>query len=71
MTRKELSKLDKEKLAIFVHMRNKLKLGNTLKRKGISIYKQNQIVETGLCDDIELNIINDVWESVQHPEGVE
>jgi hypothetical protein len=52
-------------------MRNKLKLGNTLKRKGISIYKQNQIVETGLCDDIELNIINDVWETVQHPEGVE
>ena len=71
MIRKELNKLDKEKLAIFVHMRNKLKLGNTLKRKGISIYKQNQIVETGLCDDIELNIINDVWESVQHPEGVE
>jgi hypothetical protein len=71
MIRKELSKLDKQKLAIFVHMRNKLKLGNTLKRKGISIYKQHQIVETGLCDDIELNIINDVWETVQHPEGVE
>jgi hypothetical protein len=67
MTRKELNKLPKEKLAIFVHMRNKLNLGNTLKRKGISIYKQNQIVETGLCDDKELIIINDVWSFVQHP----
>ena len=71
MIRKEMTKLSKEQLAQFVHMRNKLKLGNTLKRKGISIYKQNMIAESGLCEAEELVIINEVWDSVLHPEGVE
>ena len=72
MKRKELlHKLTPNEMAIFVHMRNKLNQGNTLLRMGISIYNQNGIVETGLCTERELSIINERWDNITHPEGVE